>query len=82
MISIDPQLDINKLTDVIFEFAEHKNRQADKALSMPGGLFREKNYEAGRRLRLEARDIIRYAEEIKEWWANRDDKLSKLDFGG
>jgi hypothetical protein len=70
VISIDTQLDINKLTDVLLAFADYKRRQADEKLNMAGGLFREKNYEAGRRLRLEARDIIRYAEEIKEWWAS------------
>lgn len=63
--------DIHKLTAILRQFAEHKRRQAEEQLSMSDGLFREKKYERGRLLQLQARDIIGYADEIEEWWAKR-----------
>lgn len=63
--------DIHKLTDIIRQFAEHKRQQADEQLSMADGMFREKKYARGRLFQLQAQDLIGYADEIKEWWANK-----------
>ena len=63
--------DIHQLTDILRQFAEHKRRQAEEQFSMSDGMFREKNYERGRMLQLQAQDLIGYADEITEWWAKR-----------
>lgn len=63
--------DIHQLTDILRQFAEYKRQQADEQLSMADGVFREKKYERGRLLQLQAQDLIGYADEIEEWWARR-----------
>ena len=64
--------DIQRLTAILRQFAEHKRERANELLAWkPGMVFRAHIAERARRLQHEASDIIGYADEIESWWENR-----------
>lgn len=40
-------IDIDQITSILLQFAEHKRKQAEEQFSMSDGLFREKKIRAG-----------------------------------